>query len=312
MQQHTRHDQRWQASQVDEGHSGRAPLLQHPLLQRLDRAAQHWVVRHDDTSMYWRQFGSGSPVVLIHGGHGSWLHWARNIEALATQHTVWVPDLPGFGESDSLSVDPHDPERLDLTVGALLGSVDALLGKNAEFGLAAFSFGAAPACRLAVRHPGVPALALFGPGGHGMRHRPRPDLINWRLPDPAARRAALQHNLRAFMLHDPQQVDDLSTEIHEYSCVRTRFRSKEISTSPWLEPVLEQFPRPTLLVWGEHDLTVDPAVAAERLTANAPHRRSAIITGAGHWVQFEAADSVNALLVPWFKQHLCQQPQAVA
>ena len=49
----------------------------------------------------WRGLGSGSPVVLVHGGHGSWLHWVRNIEALAAHHTVWAVDLPGFGDSDA-------------------------------------------------------------------------------------------------------------------------------------------------------------------------------------------------------------------
>ena len=32
--------------------------------------------------------GSGPDVVLFHGGMGSWKHWVRNVEALATRFTV--------------------------------------------------------------------------------------------------------------------------------------------------------------------------------------------------------------------------------
>src|SRR5262249_18899096 len=47
----------------------------------------------------WGLGGAGPPVVLLHGGSGSWTHWARNIMPLARHFTVWVPDLPGFGDS---------------------------------------------------------------------------------------------------------------------------------------------------------------------------------------------------------------------
>jgi pimeloyl-ACP methyl ester carboxylesterase len=42
--------------------------------------------------------GAG-PTLLLHGGTGSWTHWVRNIEPLARQFSVVVPDLPGMGES---------------------------------------------------------------------------------------------------------------------------------------------------------------------------------------------------------------------
>src|SRR3990172_888777 len=30
-------------------------------------------------TMVWRVWGSGEPLVLFHGGSGSWTHWIRNI-----------------------------------------------------------------------------------------------------------------------------------------------------------------------------------------------------------------------------------------
>ena len=48
----------------------------------------------------WRVWGSGPAIVLLHGGHGSWTHWLANIPALAEGHTLLVPDMPGYGDSD--------------------------------------------------------------------------------------------------------------------------------------------------------------------------------------------------------------------
>jgi 2-hydroxy-6-oxonona-2,4-dienedioate hydrolase len=42
------------------------------------------------------------PVVLFHGGSGSWTHWVRNIQPLvAAGRQVIAADLPGFGDSAS-------------------------------------------------------------------------------------------------------------------------------------------------------------------------------------------------------------------
>ncbi|MEO9102032.1 MAG: alpha/beta fold hydrolase, partial [Burkholderiaceae bacterium] len=54
----------------------------------------------DVQSMVWHIWGQGAPVVLLHGGAGSWNHWVRNIGSLvAAGRRVLVPDLPGFGDS---------------------------------------------------------------------------------------------------------------------------------------------------------------------------------------------------------------------
>ena len=47
----------------------------------------------------WRKMGKGPPLVLLHGGLGSWLHWAHVMPELAASYTLWMPDMPGFGET---------------------------------------------------------------------------------------------------------------------------------------------------------------------------------------------------------------------
>ena len=70
----------------------------------VDRLAMRVEVPCDAGAIVWRGWGlgkgRGAPVVLLHGGAGSWNHWVRNIAALvAAGRQVWVPDLPGFVKS---------------------------------------------------------------------------------------------------------------------------------------------------------------------------------------------------------------------
>lgn len=285
----------------------RAPRPTHAELAKLDEAAEHIVVEGEGLNIYWRVFGNGQPLLLVHGGHGSWMHWVKNVAHLAKHYKVLVPDLPGFGQSDDFDLDPRDPTRLHRAVDLVIANLHALLGKEAQLGIAAFSFGSLPASEIAIRHPGVRSLVLIGPAGHATGQRPRPDMVNWRVDNRAERRAALQFNLRVFMLHRADSIDELATDVHEYSCSTTRFRSKEVSLSPTLEPILSKFTRPVLFLWGEHDVTARrPAELGQRWCAQRTDRAWELIPDAGHWVQYEAADAVNTKLAHWFSKTLMQ------
>ncbi len=49
---------------------------------------------------FWSLGESGSVVILLHGLGASAEIWLPNIDALAKNHRVFVPDLPGFGRSE--------------------------------------------------------------------------------------------------------------------------------------------------------------------------------------------------------------------
>ena len=51
--------------------------------------------------------GQGEPLVIIHGGMGGAVTWLDNVNMLADNYSMYVPDLPGFGESQLLDRD-HD------------------------------------------------------------------------------------------------------------------------------------------------------------------------------------------------------------
>lgn len=249
----------------------------------------------------WRGFGRGSPVVLVHGGHGSWLHWVRNIEALAAQHTVWAPDLPGFGDSDA-----PEGEGLAALLDPTLSTLNTLLGPDMPLQLVGFSFGGLVAAHLAARRPGVRRLALLGTGGHQGTRRPKGELVNWkpawRAGDAAAVEHAMRHNLAMHMLSGAADgIDPLALRVHTEACVRTRYRSKEISRAGGLAGALAAYAGPTLLAWGEHDVTAEPERIAAVLADPLPEARTRVVHGAGHWVQYERADAINPLLLDWLR-----------
>lgn len=268
---------------------------------RIDALSTHHDIAHDGVRVRWRRFGSDTthpPLVLLHGGHGSWMHWLRNVEALSGAHTLWLPDMPGFNESDAPPRASAGQAPVDPLLEGLRATLDGLIGAKTEIDLCGFSFGGLVAAKLAVRRGGIRRLALAGSGGHGTMRRMTAQLINWRAAeDRDQERAALLHNLAALMLHDKASIDPLAFAIHDISCHGTRFRSKEVSQAGGLQVALDALAAPKLLLWGEYDVTADSRPLVAQLAAGHPEREGTVVEGAGHWVQFERADAFNARLL---------------
>jgi pimeloyl-ACP methyl ester carboxylesterase len=95
---------------------------------------------------------------------GAWTHWIRNISPLARRFRLLVPDMPGFGDSDT-PPEPHTADALAVLVASGLDQV----APGAELDVAGFSFGGIIAGLVAARlgHR-VRALALIGAGGIGL------------------------------------------------------------------------------------------------------------------------------------------------
>lgn len=295
-------------SHAEDGHTEHGAYIEQVTSSAERVNSANWLTRLDGrlatrrypkegVALQWRTLGTGTPLVLLHGGHGNWKHWAANIDALATRHTVWIPDLPGFGASD----DPESNTDFDALVQTTLTSINAIFGEDHAVGLAGFSFGGLVAAHLAARRP-VSRLALLGPAGHGGPRRAYPALINWRRsPTVEARREALNQNLASFMIHDAAKIDPVGEAIYEDGCVQARFRSKGISYSLALADTLANVSAPTLLVWGTEDVTsAEPEKFSRKLSDQGFAHRFTMIPGAGHWVQYEAAETINALLTEWF------------
>ncbi|WP_339155855.1 alpha/beta hydrolase [Actinomadura luteofluorescens] len=93
--------------------------------------------------------GSGSPIVLLHGFPQTHLMWRHVARDLAADHTVIVPDLRGYGESDKPS-DGYSKRTMAADTVALARA----LGHD-RFALAGHDRGAHVAFRAGLDHPGT-------------------------------------------------------------------------------------------------------------------------------------------------------------
>ena len=252
--------------------------------------------------MRWRVFGtagSNPPLVLVHGGHGNWLHWVHNIEMLARDRQVLVPDLPGFGESDELQSDDAVIAGL---AAAFTASLEALLGGTPMIDLAGFSLGAIVSAHSAVRRGAVRKLALLGCPASETPRRPKAKMIRWHHlhEDEAAQNAALRHNLLAHMMYADSNVDALAFRAYTDGIKATKLSTHGAAHGTPLKDVLRPYTAPVLLLYGEHDVICTPELAKAGLENAAAGREARVIPGGGHWIQCERADAVNAALTRWF------------
>lgn len=273
------------------------------IIARIEQLGQRLETSVDGCRIVWRRFGNGPDLVMLHGGHGSWLHWLRNIEPMSERRTLWVPDMPGFGDSDATSDDGSDAQRMQRLVDTLIESMQSVRTCTQPVDMAAFSFGALVAAPMASRGL-IRRLAMLGPAGHGGRKPPRAPLIaGWHRKEPAERDAALRHNLATLMLA-PANLDELAIEVYERQCHTARFKVKTLVRTTGLWDMLTGFTGPLKVVWGEHDVTGIPAEAGPDIASRRANTTWQAIEGSGHWVQYERADRVSSLLDNWFQDSL--------
>jgi pimeloyl-ACP methyl ester carboxylesterase len=266
------------------------------IVAALDAQAERIETPCGEGRMVWRRWGAGPPLVLLHGGHGSWTHWIRNIPFFAQRYRVAVPDMPGYGES-ALPPDPHDPASL---AQALAFGLDDVFPGREPVALAGFSFGGVIAGHLARLRPDrAGRLVLVGAGGLGLERPTLPPLKRWRrLEGQTEREEAHRANLQILMLHDPARIDALALYLQSENTARAHIDSPSISATDTLRRCLDEVNAPLGGIWGEADATTGPFLHTRRelLRAIDPQSEFAVIPQAGHWVQYEAPEAFNTAL----------------
>ena len=240
-----------------------------------------------------------APLVLLHGGSGSWTHWVRSIgPLLEAGHDVWAVDLPGFGASDV----PPGVVDADGMLPVLADMLQALFPLQ-TVRLVGFSFGGMTAGMLAAAYPQlVQQLVVVGAPGIGLTNKHPFRLKGWRhLPEPREQLCNHVFNLGELMLHDRTAIDRNTVALHVANVQRDQLPRRRISSTDVLVRALAQVECSVAAIYGACD-ALYPGMLDEVERLMAAHARHwqgmQRIAGAGHWVQYESPAAFHAALLP--------------
>jgi pimeloyl-ACP methyl ester carboxylesterase len=258
-------------------------------------------------------------ALYVHGLGGASTNWTDLAALLAVRFDGWAMDLPGFGRSQpparNYSVHGHGQAVVDLLEhvrdrpGEAAGRPVHLLGN---------SLGGLVSLLVAARRPDlVASLTLVSPA-----------MPVYRVP-PAFSRALLLLLLPGIPRLAEKRMAGIAPEEHVRAMLRMCFgdpsrvprerlqqavdEMRERSEQPWADRALTRSMRglltsylrvggnawrharrlrpPTLVVWGDRDKLVDPALAP-RLAAVVPQARLQVLEGVGHVAQLETPEPV--------------------
>src|SRR3984885_10169648 len=118
-------------------------------------------IKTDVNTIFIRRYGSGSPLLMVHGFPRTSLMWRHVAPQLATKHTVICVDLRGYGSSGvPASAEDHYPYTKRAMANELVSVMDKL--GFSKFDLVGHDRGGRVAYRLALDHPDkVRRIAVF-------------------------------------------------------------------------------------------------------------------------------------------------------
>ncbi len=236
---------------------------------------------------------AGHPLVLLHGGSGSWNHWVRNVLPLSESRAVWTLDTPGLGDSEL----PSGAEDADDLSVPLAQGLEALFKEN-PVDTVGFSFGGLMAGFLAAQQPAlIKRMVLVGVPGLGLSNN-IPNMRGFRVNMTHEERMGVhRNNLLAIMLHEEKNITPELLAMQEHNVLRDRLRRRRIARSDVLLSLQKHWTCEVHGIWGEKDALYEGALhLIPDLLTDCNLKQFDVIQDAGHWVQFEASDAFNQTL----------------
>jgi pimeloyl-ACP methyl ester carboxylesterase len=262
-------------------------------------------VEVDGVGTEYQVTGQGRPVVLLHGFPDSGRLWRHQVPALAgAGFQVIVPDLRGYGRSDKPeAVEAYSLAHLAADVMAVLADL-----RITRAHVVGHDWGAALAWLLGSLAPdSVDHLATLSVGFPVTFRRTLEQrekswyMLLFQFPGIAERWLTADNwaNFRAWSRHPDagQVIADLEAD-GSLTPALNWYRAN-VPPESWTEPPMQLPPvqAATMGIWSTGDIALTEVQMTDSAANVAGPWRYERLDGPGHWMQLEAPDQVNALLL---------------
>jgi pimeloyl-ACP methyl ester carboxylesterase len=183
--------------------------------------------------MYYAVYGSGDPILLIHGGLGNADIWANQVITLSKTHEVIVADSRGHGRSTRTA----EPFGYDLMASDYLALLDYL--KIPKVALVGWSDGGIIGIDIAMHHP-ERLTKLFAQAANVTTDGVRPDVMQ-------------NKTFEAYIDRMGADYKRLSPTPDQYDAFVDQISHMWASQPAWTAADLAAITVPTEIVLGDHD-----------------------------------------------------------
>ncbi len=255
-----------------------------------------------DTGLYFRQYGSGKPVLLLHGIGVTSFTWRYVVEPLSRNKKVILVDLKGFGRSPK----PFD-DRYSISDQARIVARFIKSQKLQDLSIVGHSLGGGVALLLASSEVGVreavSRLVLIDSAGY-RQHLPfflrtlRTPLVNrlalTLLPDEFNVKTALKAAYFDDAKISTEQLSEYARDLRTPEGRTALIRSAEQLFPKQLKSITSRYKDilvPVLIIWGAQDRVI-PLRVAKQLATAIPNSRITVIENCGHMPQEETPEKI--------------------
>jgi pimeloyl-ACP methyl ester carboxylesterase len=259
----------------------------------------------DQGMVHYETYGTGSPVILLHGWIGSWGLWQPTMEALGAYYRCYALDFWGFGESGKKRASYAVADFMEL----VRQFMDALGIAHAP--LIGHSMGGTTSLGTTIRYPdritkvcviGSPIvgtslsifLQLAGVPWIGSLVRQSPALLKLGI------RAA-----SPLITREPKWYSMVSRDISA-TTAESFFSSIGSLRRTDLRPRLNEIRVPTMGLYGSRDVIVHPR-QYEPLRQGVPHARIEVMPRSGHFPMLDEPDQYLRII----RSFLDDRPEVV-
>lgn len=248
----------------------------------------------------YHDYGSGDPVLLIHGsgpGVSSWANWSRVMPKLSARRRVLAIDMLGFGYTER----PANPQfSMDIWAKQAVDFLDAMELKKVD--VVGNSFGGALALALAINYPEkIRKVVLMGSMGVNFPITRGLDTVWGYAPS-----ADNMYELLSLFVYNKALATKELAQIRYEASIQPGFqesfsamfpapRQQSVEAMAKYQDKISSIDKPVLVIHGRDDQVI-PIEASHKIFSLLDDAQLHIFGHCGHWTQIEHTDKFVSLV----------------